>query len=86
MIKFAIIIPFRPKGESFNWESESSLLQKTIRSVLQQTYKGVNIFVIYNDEPVNKLADDRVQYIQFPYGHQSYYEMENREDLLAKFK
>lgn len=86
MIKFSIIIPFRPKSESVNWENESALLQKTIRSVLQQTYSGVNVFVIYNDEPVNQLVDDRVQYNQFPYGHQSYDEMENREDLLEKFK
>lgn len=86
MIKFAIIIPFRPKTESVNWENESALLQKTIRSVLRQTYKEVEVFVIYNEEPVNQLVDDRVQYIQFPYGHQSYDEMVNREDLLTKFK
>jgi hypothetical protein len=86
MIKFAIIIPFRPKAESVNWKTESELLQKTINSVLLQTYKGVNVFVIYNEKPLIQTNDDRVEFIQFPYGHQSFDDMQNREDLLDKFK
>jgi hypothetical protein len=86
MLKFAVIIPFRPKAESVNWENESALLHKTINSVLQQTYNAVNVFVIHNEEPVYTYDDRRVQYIQFPYGHQGYNEMENRDDLLSKFK
>lgn len=86
MIKFAIIIPFRPKTESINWESESALLQKTIRSVLQQTYKGIEVFVVFNDEPLHQIADDRVHYVQFPYGHESYDKISIKNELLQKFK
>lgn len=86
MVKFAIIIPFRPKTESVNWENESALLQKTIRSVLQQTYKGIEVFVVFNDEPSQQIIDDRVHYIQFPYGHESYDKISIKDELFQKFK
>jgi hypothetical protein len=86
MIQFAIIIPFRPKAESIDWARESELLQQTIQSVLRQTYSKFKVFVLYTDAPNVVVNDARVEYHEFPYGHQHYHEMENREDLLKKFK
>lgn len=86
MIKFGIIIPFRPKTESIDWIRESNLLLQTIQSVLRQTYEAFDIFVVYTDAPDIHSDDTRVQYHEFPYGHQSYEEMENRDALLHRFK
>jgi len=86
MIKFAIIIPFRPKAESVNWETESNLLSKTIASLLQQTYAAIKIFVVHNEEPLNKTEDKKVQYITLPFGHQTYEEIPIRKELTEKFK
>lgn len=83
---FAIIIPFRPKAESTNWERENALLQQTIDSVLRQTYPGFTVFVLYTDAPTVFADDARIKYHPFPYGHQRYDEMSNREDLLEKFR
>jgi glycosyltransferase involved in cell wall biosynthesis len=86
MIKFAIIIPFRPKAQSVDWERESNLLQRTIQSVLRQSYSAMKVFVTYTDAPSVIVADERVEYHEFPYGYKSYLELENREDLRDKFK
>lgn len=86
MIQFAIIIPFRPKAESVDWEQECSLLQQTIFSLLQQTYGGIHIYVIHNDVPLLQVADERVSYEATPYGHQRYDDMLNKEVLLQLFK
>jgi len=86
MIKFAVIIPFRPKAESVNWEIESALLQKTICSVLQQTYIGVEIFVVFNEQPLKQIIDNRVHYIKFPFGNETYDNISIRNELFEKFK
>jgi hypothetical protein len=86
MIKFSIIIPFRPKSESVDWERESKLLQQTIRSVLQQTYRQFKVFVLYNDLPSDLIEHEQVSFVQLPYGHQSFEEIPIREELRIKFK
>lgn len=86
MLQFAIIIPFRPKAESLDWRNECDLLHQTIQSIIQQTYAGFKVFVVYNDLPDNLVADERVDYVLFPYGHQTYEEIEIREELFVKFK
>ena len=86
MLKFAVVIPFRPKIQSIYWDKESELLQKTVQSVMQQTYPHVKTFVVYTDEPVNAITDKRVQYVQLPFAHQRFDEIPIREVLLQKFK
>jgi hypothetical protein len=86
MTRFAIIIPFRSKAESVNWEKECALLHQTILSVLNQTYQPITVYVIYTEEPGYKIKDERVQYHQFPYGYQSFEQIQNRKDLMDRFK
>nr|WP_294907052.1 hypothetical protein [uncultured Lacibacter sp.] len=86
MIQFAIIIPFRPKAESVDWEQECSLLQQTIFSLLQQTYRGIHIYVIYTDVPLLQVADERVSYEATPFVHERYDDMQNNAALLQLFK
>lgn len=86
MIKFSIIIPFRPKAQSVDWENECLLLQKTILSVLQQSYQNFKILVIYTDLPIDFIVDDKVIYIHFQYGFQPYEEIINNDLLFSYFK
>lgn len=86
MIRFAIIIPFRPKAESVDWQKESFLLKETVTSILQQTYSGIHVYVVHNEAPEHQISDERVTYVAFPFGHQRYEEMENRQQLLTRFK
>ena len=72
MLKFAIVIPFRPKAESLDWSRESSLLRQTITSVLRQTYRKFKVFVLFTDAPSNLIEHEQISYVQIPYDHQSY--------------
>lgn len=85
-IKFSIIIPFRPKAESIDWENESRLLSQTITSVLRQTYSAFKVFVLYTDRPSELIEHEKIAYVEFPFGHQSYDAIPIREELFLKFK
>jgi FkbM family methyltransferase len=86
MALFGIVIPLRPAISSVNWEVESRLLKQTIGSVLNQSYQGFKIFIIYTDMPLYVEKDSRIQYIQFPFGFKTYDEIDHREELLGMFK
>lgn len=86
MTSFAFVIPFRPKSESTDWDEDIRLLKRTVASVLRQTYSNLKVYVVYTDDPTIKLPDQRVRYVQFPFGHQSWDEMENRDELFLSFK
>ncbi len=85
-IHFSVIIPLRPKAESANWKSDCYLLQKTIQSVLNQTYNSIEVYIIYTDEPEIKFDHPRVHYHYFPFGYQEYDDIPCREELFVKFK
>jgi hypothetical protein len=86
MLKFAVIIPFRPRAESVDWARESSLLKNTITSVLRQTYANLKVFVLYTDEPIDSIEHEQISYVQLPYAHQPYDDIPIKEELRAKFK
>jgi hypothetical protein len=86
MSNFAIVIPFRPKSESVYWEKESELLSQTIKSALLQTYLQIKVFVVYTDKPMELIIDNRLEYIHFPFGYQSFNEIPVHAALLEKFK
>lgn len=85
-IRFSIVIPFRPKAESIDWERESRLLSQTITSVLRQTYSAFKVFVLYTDEPSELIEHEKIAYVEFPGGHQSYDAIPIKEELFRKFK
>ena len=86
MTFFGIIIPFRPKVSSANWETESQLLRQTLFSVLNQSYKNFKIFVIYTDLPIDPVQDSRISYSYLEGGYQSYEQIGHREKLLQHFQ
>lgn len=86
MINFAFIIPFRPKSESVDWDEDNALLKRTLTSVLRQTHSNLSVYVVYADTPAMQLIDERLTYVEFPFGHQSWTDMQNRDDLMLRFK
>lgn len=85
-LKFAVVIPFRPKTESSNWEQESRLLDQTVQSVLAQTYQHIKVFVVCTDVPFYQVADERVCYEHLPFPYQPFAAIPIHQELLQKFK
>jgi hypothetical protein len=86
MTQFAFIIPLRPKAESADWQGDKVLLNRTIESVLRQTYTNLRIYVLYTDAPDVQIADPRLVYVEFPFGYQTWDDLKNKEELFSKFK
>jgi hypothetical protein len=84
-MNFSVVIPFRPKAESNDWNNECMLLQKTVSSLLRQTYKHIKIFIVYTDFPTINLSDSRINFIEFIYGYQKFEEIQKGEELLRQF-
>lgn len=60
------VLPFKPKKESSDWSNDNRLLQNTITSLLQQKSVEFFAYVVYTDEPENRILHDHVKYIAFP--------------------
>lgn len=61
------IVPFRPIQNSKDWENDSALLAKTLRSICNQTSPDFKVYVIYHDLPANQFHHPNLQYVAFPY-------------------
>jgi hypothetical protein len=86
MLRFGFIIPLRPKSESADWLETIRLLNRSIGSVLRQTYTRLTIYVIYTDQPAEKMDDPRVKYISCPFPFQRWDDLKNGEHLLSRMK
>jgi glycosyltransferase involved in cell wall biosynthesis len=86
MIKIAVIIPFRSASASKDWVTESAILKRTIKSVLNQSYGHFKVYIIYTDAPLDQVKDARVEYVQIPFPFQEYHQIDHRDELMKLFK
>lgn len=59
------IIPIKPKKFSKNWEYDNQLLERTIKSIAQQTDDQFIIFIVYNDKPDINFKHPSIIWIEF---------------------
>jgi hypothetical protein len=62
----AFIIPLKPKSVSKNWEYDILLLERTLKSVCNQTNSNFIIYVICSDLPKVNFTHSKIYYIQYP--------------------
>ena len=63
----AFIVPFRSKASSQNWNFHSVLLNRTLKSISNQTNSNFKVIVVYNDFPENKFESDSITWLHFPF-------------------
>jgi len=61
------IVPFRPIQNSKDWENDSALLAKTLKSICNQTSPDFKVYVVYHDLPTKQFSHPSLKYIAFPY-------------------
>lgn len=79
------IIPIKPKRFSRDWDQDNLLLERTLKSMLQQTDKRFKIFIIYNEKPEIKIADTRINWIHFEFDFIQVEGIEDYESLIKKW-
>jgi hypothetical protein len=79
---FAFIVPFKPKRNSKNWYFDCYHLNNTLESLLHQTNQDFQVFVIFHEEPINKIRNSKITYLIFPYQYCEFDEITDREGAL----
>lgn len=80
------IIPFKPESQSIDWQDDNRLLNRTIHCILSQTNDDFGIWVVYTDEPLNKIQHEKVSYIQYPDPFRYYDEIPDADKYFHLFK
>src|SRR5829696_6359063 len=82
------IIPFKSKAKSKNWELDSALLNRTLKSLLNQTDRGFKCYVVYSDLPEAPLQHEKINWVQFPFPFFDRHKIEDAEkyDSIGKEK
>jgi len=79
---FAFIVPFKPKRNSKNWSLDCYYLNNTLESLLHQTNQEFQVFVVYHDEPIDKIRNSKITYLNFPHNYCVFDEITDREAAL----
>src|SRR5690349_16645662 len=79
------VIPFKSKKKSKDWELDCRLLNRTIRSVLNQTAKNFKCYVVYSDLPPDPIHHEKLQWIQYPFPFLESHEIEDEEKFKIRY-
>jgi hypothetical protein len=59
------VIPISPKKYSKDWRLANLMLERTVRSVCNQTSRDFKLIIVYNDKPEIKFIDDNIHYVAY---------------------
>ena len=59
------VVPIKPKRFSKDWEYDNKLLERTLKSITQQTDGGFKVFVVYNDKPEINFDHSSINWIPY---------------------
>jgi hypothetical protein len=61
------VIPFKSKAKSKNWKMDCALLNRTLKSVVNQKDQEFKCYVVYSDLPDNPLEHQQISWVKFPF-------------------
>jgi hypothetical protein len=61
------IVPITPKKYSKDWELANLMLERTVRSICNQTSRNFKLIIVYNDKPEIQFADNNIHYIAYSF-------------------
>jgi hypothetical protein len=61
------IVPITPKEYSKDWHLANLLLERTVRSICNQTSRDFKLIIVYTDKPEIRFIDDNIHYIPYPF-------------------
>lgn len=79
------IVPLKPKTVSKNWALDSRLLERTLRSICNQTNKNFKVILVFNDRPETEFTHPNLIYHYFPFDPVSSDEIEDLDYVLKYY-
>lgn len=61
------VVPITPKNHSKDWRLANLMLERTVRSICNQTSRNFRLIIVYNDKPEIEFTDDNIQYIHYSF-------------------
>ena len=93
------VVPIKSKAVSKDWDYELKLLERTARSICNQTNAQFKLIIVYNEKPEINFNHENIVYVNYPYPFvtadkiedfdsyvQKYYNREYAEKMLDKGK
>jgi hypothetical protein len=61
------IVPITPKKYSKDWHLANLVLERTVRSICNQTSRNFKLIIVYTDKPEIEFTDENIYYIAYTY-------------------
>jgi hypothetical protein len=81
----AFIVPVKPKFNSKNWDKDNRLLDRTLKSLCNQTVSQFMVYVVYHDKPNAKFNHPSVKYIAYPFSYLPGAQIEDYENYAKRW-
>jgi hypothetical protein len=79
------VIPVAPKRSCSDWLKSTTLLRKTVISVLNQSSSAFKIYIIYEDEPKINISSNKITTIQMDLRHLKASDMSDYQQHVQKY-
>jgi hypothetical protein len=79
------VVPVKPKEFSNDWNSDTKLLERTIRSICGQTDTNFKLIVVYNEKPEIEYINENVHYIKYPFNPVSLKEILDFDSFVKQY-
>lgn len=73
------IVPFKPKTVSRNWELDSRLLERTLKSICNQSNESFKVILVFNDRPDIDFTHPNLIFLHYPFAPAFSDEIEDQE-------
>lgn len=74
------IVPIKPKRHSRNWALDNLLLERSVRSIYNQTCSNFKVILVYSDMPEITFTDANLHYVHYPFGDFTVKEINDWQD------
>ncbi|WP_439883012.1 hypothetical protein ACSX1A_07555 [Pontibacter sp. MBLB2868] len=81
----AFIVPIKPRFNSKNWDNDNRLLDRTLRSICNQTNLQFKVYVVYNDKPSIDYTHQNIEFVYFPFAYVYASNVEDYDSYASKW-
>lgn len=79
------IVPIKSKAVSKDWDYELKLLERTARSICNQTNDNFKMFIVYNEKPEINFTHENIIYVKYPHEFVSADKIEDYDSYVKKY-
>jgi hypothetical protein len=79
------VVPIKPRSVSKDWSYDTLLLERTVRSICNQTCNQFKLVIVYNDKPKIEFQNSNIIYVQYPFPLVTVDQIEDYESYVKNY-